>query len=328
MSKKLQDAQRAIDAGNRRLAYRLLYEVIKVDPQGKEAEIACLKLSTIVETPAQKRKCFEIILRLNPNSHQARQELASLYPSDSPPLIEEPPVINDSGLPPILEDSGAVNENTNSKFTRYGIENRSSSDIKDVGKTTLGVAFGILSAPIILVIIVIVLCLGLCFGCYFFSALGSSLSPDSQEANPTKRYIPPTYTPVRQQESGQSTSRSDYLDTLDDVRWDLGLAIGLYGLAIEESASISNIRYHEDFKFADELVDDAERLIFTATPPQQYSFVHSQMEDVVILISIGRDKLDDGSRKNNWSDILDGMAYFEEAAELFTVIDATTGLTN
>ncbi|MCP4418571.1 MAG: zinc ribbon domain-containing protein [Chloroflexi bacterium] len=69
-------------------------------------------------------------------------------------------------------------------------ETTTGKDIKDVGKTATGVAFGILSVPIILVIIVAACCIGL-----LLLTISSGITSESSN-NSTMITLPATYTPL------------------------------------------------------------------------------------------------------------------------------------
>lgn len=65
------------------------------------------------------------------------------------------------------------------------------NDIKDVGKTTAGVAFGILSAPVILAVIVVAAC---CIGCILL-IIPSGIMPETSTTS-TRTTLPATWTPI------------------------------------------------------------------------------------------------------------------------------------
>ena len=78
MREDLHRALEAIGAGDKQTAYRLLVEVIKNDPQSKEAETAWLWMSRVLEDREKKRQCLETVLSMNPANHIALNELAKL----------------------------------------------------------------------------------------------------------------------------------------------------------------------------------------------------------------------------------------------------------
>jgi hypothetical protein len=84
----LQQAIAAIKAGDKVAGRKLLVEFIRVNPRH---ENAVLWLSATTDDPAQKRKCFEQVLQINPDNQKAKAALARLdtpqsLDDESPPL--------------------------------------------------------------------------------------------------------------------------------------------------------------------------------------------------------------------------------------------------
>ncbi len=82
MNNALQQAIAAIKAGDKKSGYRLLADVIKADPRGRDAEMAWLWMTAVVATPQKKRQCLETVLLLNPQNEMAQKGLAQLSVSE------------------------------------------------------------------------------------------------------------------------------------------------------------------------------------------------------------------------------------------------------
>jgi hypothetical protein len=95
MNSKLQQAVTAIKSGDRKLGYQLLIEVIKTEPQSKDAETAWLWMAAIVDEPEKKRKCLETVLAMNPSNTVAKKGLAQLVSPEKPPFDVEMPKVGD-----------------------------------------------------------------------------------------------------------------------------------------------------------------------------------------------------------------------------------------
>ena len=71
----LQQAKRALNAGDKATAQRFLIQVIKQTPR---SETAWLWLSAIVGDPARERECLERVLKINPDNPVAKRHFADL----------------------------------------------------------------------------------------------------------------------------------------------------------------------------------------------------------------------------------------------------------
>ena len=78
---KLQEAITLIKSGDRQTGQQLLTEVLNVDPRN---EAAWLWMSALM-AGEKRRLCLEKVLSINPNHVQAREQLAKLMLSASPP---------------------------------------------------------------------------------------------------------------------------------------------------------------------------------------------------------------------------------------------------
>lgn len=78
MNEKLRRAIEAAEAGEKRVAYRLLIDVLKSEPGREDTERAWLWLATVLDDVDRKRQSLEMALKANPNSEQARSRLAEL----------------------------------------------------------------------------------------------------------------------------------------------------------------------------------------------------------------------------------------------------------
>ena len=207
MNDKLQQAINAIKADNKTVGQRLLAQVIKADPGN---EVAWLWMSVAVDDLPRKKQCLQKVLKINPGNEAAKRKLAALQPrADQPKQVTASRVATES---PLVESPSKYNPIPPTESTRTEKSSRSheacklhiiteqvnkggvGNDIKDVGKTTAGVAFGILSAPVILAILS---CILLMVCCGIFLSLSGLSSSYSQSTSPSStRFIPPTYTPI------------------------------------------------------------------------------------------------------------------------------------
>jgi hypothetical protein len=224
---KLQEAIAQIKSGDNKAGYRLLVEVIKANPKGKNAETAWLWMSVIVTDPKKKRQSLETVLTLNPDNETAKKRLAQLnslsqvsetrQTDETPPKLSNQEEIATKKCPfcaetikaeaivcrfcgheltdrQILSTAAPKSQiaNYQQTHTNAGVE----KDIKDVGKTTMSVAFGILSAPIVAVILSLFLLMLCCGSCYFLGELGSGNGSSRSVSPSNTRNLPPTYTPI------------------------------------------------------------------------------------------------------------------------------------
>lgn len=84
----LEQAIAAIKGGDKATGKKLLLEFIKANPKH---EGALLWLSATTDDPAQKRKCFEQVLKINPHNERAKEALARLQseePEDDLPDLD------------------------------------------------------------------------------------------------------------------------------------------------------------------------------------------------------------------------------------------------
>ncbi len=76
----LQQAQQAIERGDKAIGGHLLYKVIRQNPQN---ETAWFLLSTVMDDEEKKRECLARVLDINPHNQSARQKLAALGAASS-----------------------------------------------------------------------------------------------------------------------------------------------------------------------------------------------------------------------------------------------------
>ncbi len=83
MPQSLQEAIKAIKAGDKVLGKQLLAQIVREDPLN---EAAWLWLSDVVETDEERIKCLKSALRINPDNQLAQRGLARLEPEQSPDI--------------------------------------------------------------------------------------------------------------------------------------------------------------------------------------------------------------------------------------------------
>jgi len=91
MLPSLQQAIAAIKAGDKQTGRALLADILQADLHN---EAAWLWMSSVVDTPAEKRRCLERVLSLNPDNQSARRGLSLLgepLPVVAPPSPPPPP---------------------------------------------------------------------------------------------------------------------------------------------------------------------------------------------------------------------------------------------
>jgi hypothetical protein len=89
MADPVQEAIRAIKAGDKAAGRRMLSEILKTD---RDNETAWLWLAAVVEGDDQRRRCLKEVLRVNPNHPQATAALAKLQQTPTPTPPPLPPV--------------------------------------------------------------------------------------------------------------------------------------------------------------------------------------------------------------------------------------------
>jgi hypothetical protein len=223
MDNKLQEAITAIKAGDKLTGYRLLVEVIKADPQGKNAEDAWLWMSVVVDDPEKRRKSLETVLSLNPNNETARKRLSQLQIPPSQPRKPTPHTLMPRVAPKQTQSTTtdtkqcpfcAETIKMEAKICRFcnrqiaplsPSENQENNLPAKQGhdsrsKSGTAATLGILAIPILFVFFIIGAC------CVIPYLLGASVSNtfDSLTDDPTRAIgIPATYTP-RAPGSGQA----------------------------------------------------------------------------------------------------------------------------
>lgn len=90
----LQDAIKAIKAGNKQAGREFLAEILQNDPDN---EMAWLWLAGVVESNERRRQCLERVLALNPANQAAQRGLAALPPKPSGPPPVAPPRAEPAG---------------------------------------------------------------------------------------------------------------------------------------------------------------------------------------------------------------------------------------
>ncbi len=106
MLPSLPEAIAAIKAGDKQTGRALLADILQADLHN---EAAWLWMSSVVDTPAEKRRCLERVLSINPNNQSARRGLSMLGeppPAPTPPPL--PPVVAPPPPPPPAEDDDDI----------------------------------------------------------------------------------------------------------------------------------------------------------------------------------------------------------------------------
>jgi endonuclease YncB( thermonuclease family) len=104
MLPSLNQAIEAIKRGDKKTGRALLADIIQAD---WENETAWLWMSSVVDSDAEKRRCLQHVLDINPDNTHARRGLAILGPGASATVIQSRPVV-DEPLPPDEEEVDAV----------------------------------------------------------------------------------------------------------------------------------------------------------------------------------------------------------------------------
>lgn len=229
MNHKLQEAITAIKADDKKTGYRLLIEVIKAKPSSKDVELAWLWMSVVVKDLKKKRQCLETVLAMNPNNELAQKRIVQLdslsQKSQTSPSVESVHVSRNSpeaatktcpycaetikikakvcrfcGRQLVDLPKSTPTQHEPATHPAYKQQQISDAgimqDIKDVGKSTASVAFGILSAPLIAVALSLLLLMACCGGCYFLGEIGSLTDSSGSESPSNNRSLPATFTPV------------------------------------------------------------------------------------------------------------------------------------
>lgn len=96
----------AAQAGNKKLAHRILTKVTELDPTREEA---WLWLASVSESSEESLACFQTVLALNPQNQRARQGLQWLRRRQQQPGAEETKAVEPKPeLPPATSTSGEL----------------------------------------------------------------------------------------------------------------------------------------------------------------------------------------------------------------------------
>lgn len=85
----IRQAMRAAQAGNNRAARRILMTLISANPSSEDA---WMRMAELVESPEQRRRCFEQVLEINPFNLSARKQFEKLSEDDARNYFVCPPV--------------------------------------------------------------------------------------------------------------------------------------------------------------------------------------------------------------------------------------------
>lgn len=207
MDTQLQAAIEAIQAEDKHRGRRLLIEVLKAEPDN---ELAWLWMAKVVEGE-RRQQALERVLEINPLNALARQTLERM---------ERQPQGADTVVAPVSSTQALDIDDTKTcpycaeiirrqaTVCRYcgrelvngtGSEQAEGSDVKDVAKSCLGVATGIITAPFLFIILLVIATALCCSALSILSDLSSSstnaLGLDVLPLATQTRNMPPTYTP-------------------------------------------------------------------------------------------------------------------------------------
>lgn len=94
LNKLLSEARKAVLGGNKPDARKLLEQALAIDDNNEQA---WLLLARVVDTPRERRICYENVLDINPQNAEARRALETLRPSPPSAAAIKPPA---SSAPP------------------------------------------------------------------------------------------------------------------------------------------------------------------------------------------------------------------------------------
>ena len=97
LSRLLSEARKAVATGNRPEARRLLEDALTIDDNNVQA---WLLLARVVDTPRERRICYENILDIDPNNSEARRALEALKPSPPSSAALGTPSVSAAPRPP------------------------------------------------------------------------------------------------------------------------------------------------------------------------------------------------------------------------------------